>query len=129
MKSSGKTLMWIVSIGILVLIPTTGGKVFDALTNKFAPKPPTREEFDAIPRAAAEEPLPVDLEKKYKPVPEKDAGEAKERFIQGLKYFQDETYNKAWVEWLAAEKLDPNNLDVRKGLKRLEQLSPNTKPE
>lgn len=34
MKSIGKALLWIIGIGVLLLIPVSGGKIFDAVTSK-----------------------------------------------------------------------------------------------
>lgn len=43
-----------------------------------------------------------------------------ERFKIGLRYYNQEDYNKAKEEWEAALELDPNNTDAFFGLKRIE---------
>jgi tetratricopeptide (TPR) repeat protein len=113
MKPFTNKLLWIGSIGILVLIPVTGK--------------PTMAEVNVIPHSPAAEPLLVDLPPKTKPVPEKDSIAARDHYVQGLKYFQGNNYEDALKEWRAAEKLDPDNINIRTGLARLQLLLPKTK--
>jgi len=47
---------------------------------------------------------------------------ALQRYQNGIKYYQDGDYEKARVEWQLAKQLDPGNLDVDAGLRRLDQM-------
>ncbi len=129
MKPAGKISLWVAGIGILLLIPAAGGKLFDAIAGKLADKEAAPIELKDVKRVPAREPLPVDLSRRTKPVPERDAEAAKERYLEGLKRFQEENYDKAEEVWLEAADLDPNNLEVRKGLKRIEGITSKTRPE
>ena len=123
MRSIGKALLWIVGVGILLLIPTAGGKIFDAVTSELGNKEPAAIELKDIKDVpAAESDLAAAAEAKRKGIPEEDAEAAKERYMQGIKYFQETNYDKAREEWLAAAELDPYNQDVQKGLKRVEAV-------
>jgi hypothetical protein len=52
---------------------------------------------------------------------------AQQHYLEGVKYFQNENYEKAREEWKTARKLDPSNTDAAAGLKRLEQIQPASK--
>lgn len=125
MKSIGKAVLWVVGIGVLLLIPVSGGKIFDAVTSKLGNKDaPAIELKDvkneaAFPAAAAE----------AKPGPDADGKvlAAKQQYLEGLKYFQLANYDKAKEEWLAAQELDPYNQEVQEGLKRIKAIT--AKPE
>jgi tetratricopeptide (TPR) repeat protein len=45
--------------------------------------------------------------------------QAQERYLTGLKYFQNSNYPKARAEWQEALRLSPKNEDAAAGLKRL----------
>lgn len=47
---------------------------------------------------------------------------SQERYIEGLKYFQNSNYARARAEWQEALKLNPVNADARAGLKRIDQI-------
>jgi len=117
MKSIGKALLWIIGIGILLLIPTAGGKIFDAVTSKMEEKEAAPIELKDINRAPAAEAASGNAEA------------AKERYLEGLKYFQASNYEKAGEEWLEAQELDPYNQQVQEGLKRIRAISAKTQPE
>ena len=121
MKSIGKALLWVVGIGVLLLIPLTGGKVFDAVNSKLTGTPVELKEVNnasAFPAAADE----------AKPGPDTDGKvlAAKQQYLEGLKYFQLSDYEKAKEEWLAAQELDPYNQEVREGLKRIKVITAKT---
>lgn len=117
MKSIGKALLWIIGIGILLLIPTAGGKIFDAVTSKLEEKEAAPIELKDISRAPAAEAASGNAES------------AKERYLAGLKYFQASNYQKAEEEWLEAQELDPYNQQVQEGLKRIKAITAKTEPE
>jgi len=48
--------------------------------------------------------------------------QSQERYVEGLKYFQNSNYEKAREEWAASVKLYPKNEDAKAGLKRLAQI-------
>lgn len=124
MKSIGKALLWMIGIGILLMIPVSGGKIFDAVTSKLDNKeaPPIElkdvKSEAAFPAAGAE----------AKPGPEADGKvlAAKQQYLEGLKYFQLANYEKAKEEWLAAQELDPYNQEVQEGLKRIRAITAKT---
>jgi len=124
MKSIGKMLLWVVGIGVLLLIPLTGGKVFDAVTNKLTGTPVELKEVknEAAFPAAAEE---------TKPGPDADGKvlAAKQQYLEGLKYFQLSNYERAKEEWLAAQELDPYNQEVQEGLKRIKAITAKSETE
>jgi len=129
MRSTGKTLLWIAGIGLLVLLPAAGGKIFNAVASKLDKTDPPPIELKDIKSAPAKETRQDGPAKRYRPVPEEDAEAAKDRYLQGLKYFQGANYEKAEEAWLDAADLDPNNQDIRKGLKRIEALNTEDNPE
>lgn len=45
--------------------------------------------------------------------------QARLRYLEGLKYFQNADYERAREEWRAARSLDPQNRDAANGLKRI----------
>lgn len=47
---------------------------------------------------------------------------SQERYVEGLKYFQNANYKRAREEWKAAVKLYPKNADAVAGLKRLDMI-------
>jgi len=47
---------------------------------------------------------------------------SQERYLSGLKYFQNSNYPMARSEWQEALKLDPKNADAAAGLKRVEMI-------
>jgi len=116
MKTLGKVLLWIAAIGILVMLPAAGSRLFNAVTGKLSDKDPAPVELKDIGGA------PAGAVTAAKAVPEEDAEAAKERYLEGLKYFKEEDYEKAREEWEAAARLDPNNIEARKGLKRIDAL-------
>jgi tetratricopeptide (TPR) repeat protein len=48
---------------------------------------------------------------------------AQERYVEGLKCFQNADYEKARKEWQAAIKLDPKNADAISGLARVKKVT------
>lgn len=48
--------------------------------------------------------------------------QARLRYLEGLKYFQNNDYGRAREEWRAARSLDPQNRDADNGLRRLERV-------
>jgi len=129
MKSIGKALLWIAGIGILLLIPTAGGKIFDAVTSKLEEKevPPID-----LKDANNEAPFPAAAaapEAKPGSAAEGDVLAAKQQYLEGLKYFQLSNYEKAEEEWLEAQELDPYNQQVQEGLKRIRAITAKDQPE
>jgi hypothetical protein len=124
-----KISLWILAVAALIAIPVSEGRIFDSVKDMLHGGPPPEAALKDIVHSPAAEPLPVNKTKTARVVPEEQAEAAKASFERGLKFFQDEKYAEAWKEWLAAEKLDPNNMDIRTGLKRLEGISPKTRPD
>jgi len=129
MKTFVKISLWVLAVAALIAIPASEGRIFDSVKDMLRGGPPAEATLKDIVHTPAAEPLPVNKTALSPAVPEAQAEAAKEGFERGLKFFQDEKYPEAWKEWLAAEKLDPNNMDIRTGLKRLEGISPKTRPE
>lgn len=123
MKSIGKALLWIIGIGVLLLVPLTGGKVFDAVTDKLFNKEAPPIELKDIKSEPASPGIPAGAEEK--PVPDEDGKvlAAKQQYLEGLKYFQLSNYERAKEEWLAAQELDPYNQEVQEGLKRIKAIT------
>lgn len=48
--------------------------------------------------------------------------QAQNHYMEGLKYFQNSNYEQARNSWTIAKQLDPENEDVKFGLKRIEQI-------
>lgn len=129
MRSFGQALLWVAGVGILLLIPAKGGKIFEAVTNKLESKEADRRGSSAANSAAAdEEAFAKQTAADAGQVTEEDAEEAKERYMDGLKYFQSGDYEAAKKEWEAAAGLDPSNQNVKTGLKRISALPP-ARPE
>lgn len=124
-----KISLWILAVAVLIAIPASEGRIFDSVKDMLRGGPPPEAALKDIVHTPAAEPLPVNKAAQAAAVPAEQAEAAKAGFERGLKFFQDEKYPEAWKEWLAAQKLDPNNMDVRTGLKRLEGISPKTRPE
>ncbi len=61
-------------------------------------------------------------EQKPAAVTQEDKVAARQHYLNGLKFFQDSSYDKARDEWTIAKQLDPSNPDVQAGLKRIEQI-------
>lgn len=129
MKTFVKISLWILAVAALIAIPASEGRIFNSVKDMLGGPPPPEAALKDVVHVTAEEPLPVDKSARTRAVPAEQAEAAKSGFERGLKFFQDEKYPQAWEEWLAAEKLDPNNMDIRTGLKRLEGISPKTRPE
>lgn len=49
--------------------------------------------------------------------------QSQERYVEGLRYFQNANYEKAREEWTAAVKLYPKNADAVAGLLRIKQIT------
>lgn len=47
---------------------------------------------------------------------------SQQRYLEGLKFFQNANYEKARSEWTTAKQLDPENTEAAAGLKRIEQI-------
>lgn len=129
MKTFVKISLWILAVAALIAIPASEGRIFDSVKDALRGGPPPEAALKDIVHTQAAEPLPVSKTAQAAAVPEAQAEAAKAGFERGLKLFQDEKYAEAWKEWLAAQKLDPDNMDIRTGLKRLEGISPKTRPE
>ena len=116
MQAIRQALFWIGVIISLLLIPAAGMKMFKAVTSEGGSKeaaPIELKDTSAAPAA---------------PAPSgKDAEAAKELYLEGLKYFQNNNYEKAKEQWLEAQELDPYNQEVQEGLKRIVAI--NSKPE
>jgi tetratricopeptide (TPR) repeat protein len=59
---------------------------------------------------------------KAKLATEENRRTAQQHYLEGLKYFQNSNYEKARDEWVISKQLDPGNVDVESGLKRIDQL-------
>ncbi|MCM2266330.1 MAG: tetratricopeptide repeat protein [Elusimicrobiales bacterium] len=129
MKIQVKIALWLLAVAALIAIPATEGRILDSLKDMMEGGPHTGASLAYTHGTPAQAPLPVDTTPKAVTVSPAQAEAAREGFERGLKFFQDKKYPEAWKEWLAAEKLDPNNLDIRTGLKRLEGISPGTRPQ
>jgi hypothetical protein len=123
MKSIGKALLWIVGISVLLLIPLTGGKMFDAVTDKLFNKEAPPIELKDIKSEPGLPPGAFSAEAKPESAAEGKVLAAKQQYLEGLKYFQLSNYERAKEEWLAAQELDPYNQEVQEGLKRIKAIT------
>ncbi len=48
--------------------------------------------------------------------------QAAQYYLEGVRYYGNAEYQKAKDAWTKAQQLDPENEEVRLGLKRIEQL-------
>ena len=123
MKSIGKALLWIVGVGILLVIPTAGGKIFDAVTSKMGNNEPAPIELKDVKSSPGLPPEAFSAEAKPESAAEGKVLAAKRKYLDGLKYFQLSSYSKAEESWLEAQELDPYNKEVQEGLKRIKAIT------
>jgi hypothetical protein len=114
-----KKFMFLAGAAILLVAIVLGERMFPSVGAKSAGKavitlkdaggvpgrPATKEEIDR----SEKEPLTA-------------AAKARARYLEGVKYFQNDDYIKAKKEWDTAAKLDPKNEDVQAGLTRLKNF-------
>jgi predicted Abi (CAAX) family protease len=121
MKTILNGILWIAVIALLVLIPATGSKVFNAVSNKLAPKealPDNLKNAKAFSGAG-------DEAKQAEVPPAAPASAVTEtaqtHYMEGLKLYQAGKKAEAKQEWDEGARLDPANKDIQKALKRLEE--------
>lgn len=120
MKTIFKTLLWMIGLAVLVMIPATGTKLFNVVSDKLEPKEAIPENLKnakafvgSADEAKPEEPRPASAS------PENEET-ARAHYMEGLKFFQAGKRVEAKSEWDEGAKLDPSNKDIQKALKRLE---------
>lgn len=129
MSQTVKVVLWIAGVAALVLIPVSEGRLFQAVSEKLSDGPKAASLDDLHGTPATEAPALAEEAAPAPAVSPQKAEAARESFQRGLAYFQDEKYPEAWKEWLAAQKLDPGNKDIKTGLARLQNISPSTRPK
>jgi hypothetical protein len=119
MKSIFKALLWLIGISALVMIPATGGKLFNAVTNKLEPKEAIPENLKNAKAftGSADEAKPAETAQAANATENEEEGMA--HYMEGLKLFQAGKKEDAKREWEEGAKLDPGNKDIQKALKRL----------
>jgi TolA-binding protein len=119
MKTILKTFLWMIGIGVLLMIPATGGKLFEAVTNKIEPK-------EAVPENLKNSKAFSGTGDEAKPdapgqntASQENMESARTHYMEGLKFFQSGKYKEAKTEWDQGALLDPGNKDIQKALARL----------